>query len=198
MRRIPPESAAHVSRYPANQRHATGPSRGKSSAPSRGPSRNDPVLNYAFRLLSYRDRSEKELAGRLRMKGFDDSAIVKVIERLRSGGFLDDRRLAGILKRYARESKHLGLLGTKRFLAERGVPRDLLEETTADIDESDLAKRLVERKIASWRITPPEGDNVELPAATVRRLYGLLARRGFLPETIRKTLRNIKCKEDME
>ena len=132
------------------------------------------------------------------MKGFDDSSIGEVIDRLRSGGFLDDRRLATALKRYAKESKHLGLLGTKRFLAGRGVPRDVLEEATADIDESEMAKRLVERKIASWRITPSEGGGMELPAAMVRRLYGLLARRGFLPETIRKTLRNIKYKEDME
>ena len=198
MRRVPPESSARVPRHPSSQRQAAGPSKERASGPAESSSRIDPVLHYAFRLLSYRDRSEKEMVGRLRMKGFDDSSIGKAVERLRSGGFLNDRKLATSLKRYAEESKHLGVLGTKRFLAGRGVPRDVLEEVIVDIDEPETARKLIEKKIASWSIPQSEDGNMELPPAMVRKLYGILARRGFLPETIRKTLRQIKYKEDTE
>jgi regulatory protein len=138
------------------------------------------------------------MVGRLRMKGFDAPAIDKVMERLRSGGFLDDRRLASSLKRYAGESKHLGVLGTKRFLSERGVPRDILEEATAGMDDTEIAKRLVEKKIASWGGRTPDNEKAQLSPAMVKKLYGVLSRRGFLPDTIKRVMRQIKFKEDTE
>ena len=154
-------------------------------------------MSYAFKLLSYRGRSEKEMIEKLRMKGFDDSDIDRVIVRLRSAGFLDDRQLASSLKRYAEESKLLSVLGTKKLLAGRGVPKDLIQQTVEGINETELARKLVEKKIASWTKYSPPGER-QLTADMIKKLYGVLFRRGYPPETIRRTLEKFKSKEDVE
>lgn len=149
-----------------------------------------PALRYAFKLLSYRARSEKELAERLRRKGFDDSEIWRVVDYLRSTGFLDDRKLASSLKRYAGESKHLSILGTRKLLVERGVPRDLIDEAVEGIDETEIATRLVEKKIGVLKRHLLPGER--LTPDVIRKLYGSLARRGYPYDTIRKALEQLK------
>lgn len=164
----------------------------KTSGVAAPSAQGDPALRFAFKLLSYRGRSEKEMAERLRRKGFDASAVERVIDHLRSAGFLDDRKLASSLKRYAAESKHLSILGTKRLLAERGVPRDLIEGAIEDIDETEIARRLVEKKIAAWRKHLPPGESRRLSPEVIRKLYGFLSRRGYPSEMIRKTLEQLQ------
>ncbi len=153
---------------------------------------DDKALRYAFRLLGYRGRSEREMSDRLRLKGFGDSAVGAVIDYLRSSGLLDDRKLASSLKRYAGETKHLSIMGTRRFLAERGVPKDLIEDTIEDIDETEIARKLVEKKIASWRRHSAPGDRRKPTPDVIRRLYVFLVRRGYPSETIKKTLEQFK------
>jgi regulatory protein len=122
------------------------------------------------------------------LKGFDEHAIATVIARLFSQGFLDDRKLAASLKRYAGETRHLGAGGTRRFLRERGIPGEIIDETLADIDEADLARKMIEKKMTALRQYPQE--------RILRRLYGLLSRRGYSAETIRKALSTLAHTED--
>jgi len=155
---------------------------------SGSPLGKDPVLNFAYRLLSYRGRSEKELRQRLILKGFDELAVDTVMTRLTANGFLDDRKLAFSLKRYAEESKHLGIVGTKRFLRERGIPREIIDEAVDNVDETDAAHRVARKMMRSSSSYPPE--------KTMRRLYNALARKGFTAGTIRKTLGRFIRKEE--
>ncbi len=159
---------------------------------------HDKALQYAYKLLSYRSRSEKELTRRLRMKGFDEPAIQQVIARLKSGGFVDDRRLASSLKRYAEESKHLGISGTRRYLIERGVPAGITDEVVRDVDETEGAKKFVEKKLTSWRKQDFSSGLPHLADKTIKRLYGFLCRRGYSSEAIKKALEQFKIKEDGE
>ena len=153
------------------------------------------ALSHAYKLLGYRDRSEAEMARRLRMKGFEEPEITGVISQLKDKGFLDDRRLAASLTRHAGETKHLSLAGTKKFLVERGVPPDIIEEALGGVDEADAAKRLVERKLSLLRkrggLKPSLSDD-----ATFRELYGILYRRGYPSEVIKKVLNQIGNKEE--
>ena len=174
-----PVAASHGKGRP----HAGLP-RGKDTAISAGTS----ALQCAYRLLAYRGRSEKELRERMVLKGFDAQVIDEVIARLLSQGFLDDRKLAASLKRYACETKHLGLRGTRRFLRERGIPVQIIEETVTDIDEAEIARKIIEKKMAVLRQYPQE--------KILRRLCGLLSRRGYSPETIRRALSSIAAAED--
>jgi regulatory protein len=140
--------------------------------------------------LAYRGRSEKELRERLKQKGFDEQAIDTVIGSLISGGFLDDRKLASSLTRYATESKHYGITGTRKFLRERGIPRDLIDTTVKDIDETEIARKIVEKKMRTMPGCPPE--------KAARRLYAFLYRKGYSPETIKRALEDFVCREDLQ
>ncbi len=147
------------------------------------------VLRYAYRLLSYRGRSEKELSERLRMKGFDEDSINRAISGLRSDGYLDDRRLAVSIRRYAEESKYLSLPATRMLLKERGIPPALIDEALAGFDEPEVAKRLVERRLRRMK----SDDN-----AAIRRLEGMLLRRGFLRGTIQEVIKSFHLKGDRD
>jgi len=133
---------------------------------------------------------------KLRAKGFDEPDILSTMLRLKETGFLDDKRLATSLKRYAEESKHLSISGSRRFLIQRGVPADISDEAVKDIDEVETARRLVEKKIAGWgkhghTQVPPGSDDTRL-----RKLHGILYRRGYPFEAIKKVLGELKNKED--
>lgn len=156
------------------------------------------ALHYAYKLLSYRGRSQAEMVRRLRMKGFDEPDIHSALLILRENGFLDDRKLAASLKRYAEESKHLGTIGARRFLIGRGIPSDLSDEAVKDIDDVETARRFVEKKIAGWEKCGCSQKPASPDDSTLRKLYGMLSRRGYPPEAIRKILQELKNKEDSQ
>jgi regulatory protein len=158
---------------------------------SQSPGVQDPLLHYACRLLSYRSRSEREMRERLSMKGFCEDEINRAITHLRSVGLLDDGKLAHSLIRYAGEAKGLGLSGTKRFLLERGVPREIIDETTREIDEVEIAMRLLYKKVRAWsKSSRPDQARLK------KRLYGFFSRRGYTSETIRKAMEEYTAEED--
>ena len=134
---------------------------------------------------------------RLRMKGYDEPDIRRTLEQLRENGFLDDRKLAFSLKRYAEESKHLSVSGAKKLLTERGVPSDIIREAVKDMNEMETAQRFIEKKLVSLG---KQGFNhpQELSHETIRKFYGILYRRGYPSETIKKILEQFRAKEDME
>lgn len=147
---------------------------------------DDPVkmaLNYAYRLLSYRSRSEKELIDKLSTKGFDEGISNKVMRRLRSSGLIDDARLASSLSRMAAEYKHLGASGTRKFLSDRGIPRGIITEAIKEIDEFETAGRLIQKKLKLIRDLP---ENM-----VIKKLYGILIRKGYSYEVIKKVLRDM-------
>lgn len=154
------------------------------------------ALHYAYKLLSYRSRSEAEMTRRLRMKGFDEPDIRSAMLRLKENGFLDDRRLAASLKRYAEESKHLSMSGARRFLIERGISADISDEVLRDMDEAETARRLVEKKITRWEKHGNSKKGLQSDDVTLKRLHGILYRRGYPSEAIRKVLQEFKAKED--
>ncbi len=155
------------------------------------------VLHYAYKLLSYRGRSEAEMVTRLRMKGFDEDSVSEAVTHLKESGFLDDRKLAASLRRYAEEAKQLSIAATRRFLLQRGVPLEMISEVTGDIDEVETAKKLVEKKVAAWRKQSPSRKGSPPDGTLVRKLYGILYRKGYPSEAIRKVLHHYTGKEDM-
>lgn len=182
---------------PCNERRKQIPLHEDPSVQKETRPKRESGLQYAYKLLSYRGRSEKEMFRRLRMKGFDEPTIKWIIVRLKSSGLLDDRRLASSLKRYAEESKQLSISGTRRFLIERGVPADMIDEVAEDIDEMENAKKLVEKKLTVWRKRVPFHQPSQFTPDMFKKLYGMLYRRGFPSETIKKALEQFKLKEDV-
>jgi len=142
------------------------------------------ALKYSFLLLRYRDRSEKELLQRLGRKSFSDETGRQVVGYLKEKGFIDDERLAGMLKRTAVDQKKLGKRGVVNYLMSRGIPAEIIDGVSGeDGDYTSAAESFVSRKMKQMR---------GLDEATVRRrLWGALARKGFSPDIIRKVMRPV-------
>jgi len=144
---------------------------------------NDKAKKYAYKLLSYRGRSEKELKERLIKKGMGKAVASSTVTYLKHLGLIDDRSLAESLKREALSRKLLSQKGASIFLHQRGVPREIINEVI-DYDETvDLctARRLLHKNIKPLR------DYSSVKAR--KRLHGLLARRGYSSDIIHKVLK---------
>jgi len=138
---------------------------------------------YALKLLSYRGRSEQELRDRLKKKGFTETETIAAIRFLKRTGLVDDANLAETLKWEAFTAKLLSTEGAKRYALGRGIPRDIVETSLVfDVErDKENARRLVEKKLRVLK---------NYPFATMRRrLYNLLARKGYPSGLIVEVLR---------
>lgn len=143
-----------------------------------------PSLKYALRLLNYRGRSEKELSERLARKGFEPQAIGETVGYLKERGLLDDGAFAQTLKGRAEEVKLLGLFGARQYLRRMGIGDDEAEEALGGYDELPAAEKLMDKKIRTMRGRPL--------LVQKRRLSGMLQRRGFSAETVRKAIADLQ------
>lgn len=150
----------------------------------------DEARQYAFKLLSYRGRSEKELEGRLIKKGFPETVVFSTINRLKQSGLINDRALAEDLKREAITRKLLSHTGAKRFMCNRGIPREIVDSMFSHDENEDIenAKKLVDKKLRAMENCPAEKIK--------KRLYNLLLRRGYSFETIKTVLKDKNFNEE--
>jgi regulatory protein len=129
-----------------------------------------------LRLLALRPRTRAELATALRQRGIDDAVVTEVLARYGEVGMVDDQAFA----RAWVSSRHHGRGLAKRALAvelrRKGVDSETvghaLEELHPDT-EAATARALVDRKLRTER-----GGATE---ALLRRLVGMLARKGYPP-----------------
>jgi regulatory protein len=145
---------------------------------------------YALKLLSYRGRSEKELKERLLKKGIPETLVSSTADYLRKLGYLDDVSLAEALKREAIERKLLSQAGAKKYLLNRGIPRDIIHSVFHQEEETDgeNAKKYVRKKNRMLAHYPRE--------TVRRRLYNQLLRRGYSPATIVAVLKDKKINQE--
>lgn len=149
----------------------------------------------ALSLLSHRARTRVELSRRLRRKEFGPEIVERVLEWLGERGYLDDRAFAEAFVRDRLRLRPRGRMALLRELRGKGV--DDATATAAvdavmearDVDEAALAQdaarawarrnRSALRRAAS---SPDERQRVR------RRLYGHLARRGFVGDAVRSAV----------
>lgn len=138
--------------------------------------------NYAFLLLKFRPRSEKELIQRLKKK-FKAKVIAQTVTFLKEKRFIDD---AGFAKWWleSRLKKPLGLRKLKEELRIKGIDREIIERNIAEIKkdylEEDIVTEIVEDRLNKLKNTDPQKAK--------RRLYAYLLRRGFSVEVVIDTL----------
>nr|WP_131755739.1 regulatory protein RecX [Actinomadura fibrosa] len=121
-------------------------------------------------------RTRAQLADALRRKGIPDEVAELVLSRFSDVGLIDDEAFAQAWV----QSRHAGKGLAKRALAaelrRRGVADETVNDAVESLDpeqEEQTARALVDRKLRSTR-------GVE-PAKRMRRLVGMLARKGYPP-----------------
>ena len=168
-------------------REGASPAEADASRPIDASTRT--TYERALSLLSFRDRSVKELQKRLLEKGEAADRIAPTIERLQQSGLLDDSR-------FATERARAGLVGKARSrrqiehdLAQRGVTREVasaaIQQVLADEGTSELevAVRAARKKAKTLERLDPQAQR--------QKLYGFLARQGYTPDLVRRAMRAV-------
>ncbi len=153
-----------------------GPQEG--TAAGEGPPADPEAVARAIclRLLTMAPKTRAQLADALRKRDVPEEAANAVLERFSEVGLIDDEAFAAAWV----NSRHTGRGLARRALAQELRRRGVAEETVKDAvgrldpdEEAETARRLVERKLAATRGVEPQ--------ARMRRLVGMLARKGYSP-----------------
>ncbi|WP_425458612.1 regulatory protein RecX [Actinomadura decatromicini] len=131
---------------------------------------------HCLRLLTSSPRTRAQLADALRRKSVPDDVADRVLDRLTAAGLIDDEAFAQAWV----QSRHTGRGLAKRALAaelrRRGVADETVNDAVDALDpeqEEHTARALVDRKLRSTRGVDP--------TKRMRRLVGMLARKGYSP-----------------
>jgi regulatory protein len=145
------------------------------------------ALESALRLLAVRLRSRAEVQARLQRRGYPAEAIAGVITQLDGEGLLDDMRFSRAWVAGRLAIRPSGRVRLRRELQQKGVASEIIEQVLqAGLSESEeraQAVALAQRRSARYRREPPE--------VAVRRLAGVLQRRGFSTGAITAALRDV-------
>ncbi len=144
-----------------------------------------------LRLLTAEPRTRAQLAQALRRRGVPDDAAESVLSRFADAGLINDAAFARAWVESRHHSRGLSRRSLSAELKRRGVDSEEIREAVDTLDseqEAATAQRLVEQKMASTRGQPPE--------ARVRRVAGVLARKGYPPGLTFKLIREVMQQED--
>jgi regulatory protein len=142
----------------------------------------------AYRLLTLRAHSEKELQVKLRGGGFTETVVDAVIEKCRELGYLNDGNYA---RQRARELAVNRLAGDRRIafdLRERGISEELsrqaIAEVRAELSEEEAVDRFLGKHTKGMAIT---GMDDREKARWVRRLMGKGFPAGLIFSKLKRT-----------
>jgi regulatory protein len=136
-----------------------------------------------LRQLTMGPRTRAQLEEALARRKVPEDAAKSVLDRFSEVGLVDDGAYAEAFLRSAQSNGTLSRRGIAERLRGRGVGREIIAEAVARIDpdeESEAALDLARRRA-------PRLAGLDA-AAQQRRLAGLLTRRGFPPDVVRRVV----------
>lgn len=155
--------------------------------PEDGPEKDDPesvARVICLRMLTAAPRTQAELAAALRRRGVPDDAAQAVLERFAEVKLIDDAMFARAWVESRHHSRGLASRALGAELRRRGVARDDIASALEELDpeqEVATARELVNRRLAGTRGQPGP--------ARMRRLVGMLARKGYSPSLAYRVVR---------
>jgi regulatory protein len=161
--------------------------RGVPADPEDGPEKNDPesvARIICLRMLTAAPRTQAELATALRRRGVPDDAAQAVLARFAQVKLIDDAMFARAWVETRHHSRGLAGRALGAELRRRGVARDDIASALEELDpEQELAtaRELVDRRLA--------GTRGQTGPARMRRLAGMLARKGYSPSLAYRVVR---------
>jgi regulatory protein len=126
--------------------------------------------------LTGQARSRSELATTLAKKRVPDEVAERLLDRFEEVGLVDDEAFARSWVQSRQAGKGLARRALAQELRRKGVPDDVAREALDEVDPDDeveAARLLVRRKLR----TAARLDH----ATAMRRLSGMLARKGYPP-----------------
>jgi regulatory protein len=184
---------------PASAPHPTGesasdPPPADESAPALYPARGsgpdaDPeerARQLCLRLLTSQPRTRSQLASAMRRRGVPDEAAATVLARFTEVGLIDDALFARAWVESRHHGKGLARRALSAELKQRGVDAPDIKAAVSALDPAEeiaTARRLVDKALGATRGKP-------LPVR-VRRLVGVLARKGYPAPVAYRVVRDV-------
>ena len=129
----------------------------------------------AIRYLVYRDRSRNEIIRYLKKKKFSENAVDETLIFLENNEYINDERFAMQFGRSRIVNKKIGRLRLGLELGDKGLDRQIIEETLNSLyeeyDEKKIALSCAKKKLATYEPSNSERDR--------RRIAKFLERKGF-------------------
>jgi regulatory protein len=151
------------------------------------------ALEICLRLLTAAPRTRAQLDQALRRRGMTQSAADAALDRLAGAGLIDDAAFARAWVDTRHRGRGLARRALTAELRQRGVDEGDVRAAVADLgpeQEAASARRLVEAKLAATRGRPL--------ATRMRRLTGLLARKGYPPGMAYRVIREALEQEGID
>ena len=139
----------------------------------------------ALRQLTLGPRSRAQLAQALATRNVPDEVAQVVLDRYEEIGLINDAEYARILVRTRHSDRGLARRALRHELSKKGVGEEdaavALEQVSAEHEEA-TARELVRKKLRTMNGLPYE--------TMVRRLVGMLARKGYGPGVATSVVRS--------
>lgn len=156
----------------------------------------DRLLASAYRFVSYRPRSKKEFVDfcRKTLARHHTTAplvIKQVLDRFAELGYIDDKKFIEWWVTQRSSYRPKGRRAITAELQAKGIEKRLVDEyfvsRSEGVDEADLARKAISRKVIIWK---------GLPQLTQKKkLIDFLSRRGFAMDTIYRVVDDVIQKE---
>lgn len=156
-------------RRPAEEPPTTG-----SAAVDPEPDAEAVARSIALRQLTAAPRTRAQLAEAMARRDVPDDVAERVLDRFEEVRLVDDAEYARVWARSRHAERGLSRRAIAHELRQRGVSGDHVEQALEQVDddaEAAAARALVERRLPSTRRLDRD--------TRVRRLVGMLARRGY-------------------
>ena len=156
------------------------------------PGKRKDVHERALGLLAVRQRSRREIQRRLERAGFGPEEIGEELDRLQQVGLVDDEAFARVVVEHSFTTRREGRRVVAGRLISAGIAPDIVEAALDPVvgGEEERADALAVAKAAKLSSLPPD--------AAYRRLYGMLARRGYAPDVAGRAARRALAVEAFE
>jgi regulatory protein len=129
------------------------------------------AYNRALDYLSYRPRSQAEIAAYLQRHDVSDAQAEEVVERLKGAGLVDDEAFAQFWVENREQFRPRGPRALRYELRRKGIGREAIDQALESVDPSAGAYQAAARKAQQLaQLDQPE---------FCRKLVDYLARRGF-------------------
>jgi regulatory protein len=125
----------------------------------------------AITYLTYRARSQTETERHLNRKGFSPEIVNQTIERLHSQKYLDDLEFARAWLKGRMRRKPASKSALRFELSQKGVDEKIIKELWVDLDNIELARTCVVKKLRLWGNLGREDFK--------KKILTYLKRRGF-------------------
>lgn len=145
---------------------------------------DEQARELCLRLLTSRPRTRTELADAMRRHGVPDEMAAAVLARFTDAGLIDDAAFARAWVESRHHNRGLARRALSAELKRRGVDGEDIDAAVSALDPADelaAARKLVAKGMRASRGKP-------LPTR-IRRLVGLLARKGYPPTVAYRIVR---------